>query len=140
MKGQRAEGVFREVWPFMRPDLWAFALALALTPFAALLSLAQPYLLKTAIDNHVVPGLTAGLGTVALLYLAAVLAGYVLEGLYVISLAWGGQRDDSQASFGRVREVAFVEAVFPRRSACGSSSDPGDIRCRLPSARRFRRE
>ncbi len=93
MKGRPdTGGVFRQLWPHMRPDLWAFAVALALTPLAAFLSLVQPYLLKTAIDDHVVPGVAEGLGTVALLYLAAVLAGYVLEALYVLSLAWGGQR------------------------------------------------
>ncbi len=92
MKRPDAGGVFRQLWPFMRPDLWTFAVALALTPLAALLSLVQPYLLKTVIDDHVVPGMAEGLGTIALLYLGAVLAGYVLEALYVLSLAWGGQR------------------------------------------------
>lgn len=89
---QTRSGGLKRLWPYMRPDVWAFALALALTPAAAVLSLVQPYLLKTAIDDHVVPGLAEGLGTVALLYLGAVLAGYVLEGFYVLSLAWAGQR------------------------------------------------
>jgi ATP-binding cassette subfamily B protein len=72
-----------------------------LTPVAAALSLVQPVLLKRAIDDYVVPGVAGnvdisvavdGLFGVALLYLGAVVVGYVMEGTYVMVLAWGGQR------------------------------------------------
>lgn len=112
-------GVFRQLWPFMKPDIWAFALALALTPLAAVLSLAQPYLLKTAIDDHVVPGLAQGLGTVALLYLAAVVAGYVLEGLYVLSLAWGGQRTILRLRSAVYRRFLTLRQSFLDRQPAG---------------------
>ena len=94
--------LLRRLWPYLKPDAWAFGVALMLTPLAALLSLVQPYVLKRAIDDHVVPGISEGLMTVALIYLAAVVAGYVLQGGYVMALAWGAQR-----SIVRLRSAIF---------------------------------
>jgi ATP-binding cassette subfamily B protein len=95
----------------MRPDFWAFFLALILTPGTAALSLVQPYLLKMAIDDHVVPGVAEGLGTIALVYLGAALAGYVLEASYVLSLAWGGQR-----TILRLRSAVYERLLSLRQS------------------------
>ena len=119
MKRPKTRGVLRQLWPFMRPDLWAFAAALALTPLAAVLSLAQPYLLKTAIDDHVVPGMAQGLGTVALLYLAAVIVGYLVEGLYVLSLAWGGQRTILRLRSAVYRRFLSLRQSFLDRQPAG---------------------
>jgi ATP-binding cassette subfamily B protein len=80
------------IWRFVKPDAWTLVTSLALTPVIAGLSLAQPYLLKVAIDDHIVPGEAAGLRTVALLYLAAVVGSYLSEAAYSLALAWGGQR------------------------------------------------
>ncbi len=101
----------KRLWPFLRPDAWAFAVSLALTPLAALLSLVQPYLLKRAIDDHVVPGVAEGLMTVALTYLAAVVAGYLLQGGYVLALAWGAQR-----SIVRLRSAIFQHLLQLKQS------------------------
>ena len=81
--------LLRRLWPYLRPDRWAFAVALLLTPAAAALNLVQPYLLKRAIDDHIVPGVADGLTALALLFLAAVAVGYLLQGGYVMALAWG---------------------------------------------------
>lgn len=80
------------IWRFLRPDAWTLVLALVLTPVIAGLSLAQPYLLKVAIDDHIVPGQLAGLRHIALLYLGAVVGSYLSEAAYSLALAWGGQR------------------------------------------------
>jgi ATP-binding cassette subfamily B protein len=80
------------IWPFARPDAWAMVLALVLTPAVAGLNLAQPWLLKEAIDGHIVPGQVEGLRGVAMMYLGAVLCGYLAEAAYSILLAWSGQR------------------------------------------------
>jgi ATP-binding cassette subfamily B protein len=103
--------MLRRLWPYLRPDGWAFGVALALTPLAALLSLVQPYLLKRAIDDHVVPGVAEGLVTVALLYLGAVVVGYFMEGVYVLALAWGGQR-----SILRLRSAIYRHLLELRQS------------------------
>jgi len=93
---ERAAGtdleLLQRIWRYVRPDWWTIAVAIVLTPIIAGLSLAQPALLKAAIDDHIVPQHLPGLERVALLYLAAVFGGYVCEALYTLVLAWGGQR------------------------------------------------
>jgi ATP-binding cassette subfamily B protein len=103
--------MLRRLWPHLRPDAWAFALALMLTPAAAALSLVQPWLLKKVIDEHIVPGVAEGLMALALLYLGAVVLGYLLEGCYVMSLAWGGQR-----SIVRLRSAIYRKLLTLRQS------------------------
>ncbi len=80
------------LWPHARPDLWAFLIALAVTPLVALSSLAQPWLLKRAIDEHIVPGVLEGLSGLAWMYLGAVVAAYILQATYSLALSWGGSR------------------------------------------------
>jgi len=111
--------MFRRLWPFMRPDAWAFATALVLTPAAAGLSLVQPWLLKKAIDDHIVPGVAEGLATIALAYLGAVVAGYVLEGGYVLALAWGGQRSIVRMRSGIYRKLLGLKQSYLDRQPAG---------------------
>lgn len=105
-----ASMLFR-LWPYLKPDRWAFAAALILTPATAALSLVQPWLLKKVIDEHVVPGLAEGLMALAFVYLGAVIASYVLEGGYVLLLAWGGQR-----SIVRLRSAVYRKILGLRQS------------------------
>lgn len=111
--------MFRRLWPYLRPDAWAFGLALALTPATAGLSLVQPWLLKKAIDQHVVPGIAEGLVTVALAYLGAVVAAYVLEGGYVLALAWGGQRSIVRLRSGIYRKILGLKQSYLDRQPAG---------------------
>jgi ATP-binding cassette subfamily B protein len=120
--------MLRRLWPFLRPDGWTFALALVLTPVAAGLSLIQPVLLKRAIDNHVVPGISGdielpvamdGLLWVALLYLAAVVVGYLMEGAYVMALAWGGQRSIVRIRSAIYRHLLVLRQRFLDRQPAG---------------------
>ncbi len=111
--------MFRRLWPYLRPDAWAFAIALALTPAAAGLSLIQPWLLKKAIDDHVVPGVAEGLGLVALAYLGAVVTSYVLEGGYVLALAWGGQRSIVRLRSGIYRKLIGLKQSYLDRQPAG---------------------
>ncbi len=111
--------MFRRLWPFLRPDAWAFAVALMLTPAAAGLSLVQPWLLKIAIDDHIVPRVAEGLGAVALAYLGAVVAGYVLEGGYVLALAWGGQRSIVRMRSGIYRKLLGLKQSYLDRQPAG---------------------
>jgi ATP-binding cassette subfamily B protein len=111
--------LFRRLWPFLRPDAWAFAIALILTPAATGLSLVQPWLLKKVIDDHVVPGVAEGLATIALAYLAAVAAGYVLEGGYVLALAWGGQRSIVRMRSGIYRKMLGLKQGYLDRQPAG---------------------
>jgi ATP-binding cassette subfamily B multidrug efflux pump len=61
--------IFSYVWPYKT----TITLAIALLPIAAAIELAQPYLLKKAIDEHIAVGRLAGLNRLGLLYLVALL-------------------------------------------------------------------
>ncbi|HEV3030522.1 MAG TPA: ABC transporter ATP-binding protein [Polyangia bacterium] len=61
--------IFSYVWPYRT----GIALAIALLPVAAAIELAQPYLLKQAIDEHIAIGRVAGLDRLGALYLLALL-------------------------------------------------------------------
>ena len=80
------------LWPHARDDAWVFIFALIVTPVIAAMSLVQPWLLKRIIDEHVVAGELAGLETLALYYLAAVIGAYLIEAAYTLAIAWGGTR------------------------------------------------
>jgi ATP-binding cassette subfamily B protein len=109
----------RRLWPYLRPDSWAFAFALVLTPATAGLSLVQPWLLKKAIDEHIVPGVAEGLMTLALVFLAAVVLGYLLEAAYVMSLAWGGQRSIVRLRSGIYRKLLGLRQSYVDRQPAG---------------------
>ncbi len=52
MSDQRSDWrLLARLWPYIKPDLWAFGIALVVTPLVALASLAQPWLLKRAIET-----------------------------------------------------------------------------------------
>ena len=109
----------RRLVPYLKPDAWAFGLALLLTPATAGLSLVQPLLLKKAIDDHLVPGVAEGLMTIGLLYLGAVVAGYVLEAGYVLSLAWGGQRSIVRLRSGIYQKILGLRQSYLDRQPAG---------------------
>lgn len=111
--------LLRRLWPYLRPDSWAFGIALLLTPLAAVLSLIQPYLLKRAIDDHVVPGVLEGLMSIALLYLAAVVAAYFLQGGYVLALAWGAQRSIVRLRSAIYRHLLQLKQSYLDRQPAG---------------------
>lgn len=63
--------LFRRFVRLIRPYRVAAVMAMALLPLATAARLVQPFLIKIAIDNHIVPGKLAGLAQVAVLFLAA---------------------------------------------------------------------
>ena len=94
------------LWPFVRPDAWTLGLAIVLTPLIAALSLAQPLLLKEAIDGHLVPMQVEGLSEVAFKYLFTVIGAYIAEATYSLALSWGGER-----TILRLRTALFQHAL-----------------------------
>ncbi|MFN7146016.1 MAG: ABC transporter ATP-binding protein, partial [Myxococcota bacterium] len=89
-------------WPHLRPDRARFVAALALTPAVAGLGLVQPLLLKEALDDHVVAGVSVGLWEVAFSYLGVVVLSFLLEGAYTLLLATAAEN-----SILRMREALF---------------------------------
>src|SRR5437763_990788 len=80
--------LFRYLVPYRR----AMALSLALLLAIGLLELAGPYLMKVAIDQYIAVGEWDGLGGIALLYLGALLAIFVLRYAQTYLLNATGQR------------------------------------------------
>ena len=106
------------VWPFMKKDAWVFILALFATPVIAVGNLAQPYLIKEAIDNHFSVGEYAGLEHIAYMYLGAVLLSYLLSALYSISISWGGTRMLVRLRLWLFQRVlSLPQSFFDRRPA-----------------------
>ncbi|MBK7200292.1 ABC transporter ATP-binding protein [Candidatus Amarolinea dominans] len=96
--GERAEGrafdrrVARRLLAFLRP-FWAhMAAALLLMLVSSLLSLAVPYLVKTAIDVNMAQGDLAGLGRTALVIAATFIGTYLVSAGQRWLLSWVGLR------------------------------------------------
>ena len=64
--------IFAYVWPYKVQ----IAVAVLLLPITSALEIAQPYLLKKAIDEHIARGRLAGLDRLGVLYLVALLGQY----------------------------------------------------------------
>ncbi len=96
----------RRVWPYIKPDLLLYAAAILAAPLSAALTVAQPYLLKKVIDDAIVPGVPDVLVRLSLLYLAAVVASFLLESGYTLALGVGATR-----TITRLRTAVFAHAL-----------------------------
>src|SRR5262245_830510 len=82
----------RRLLRYLVPYRAQVAVALVAIIANAALQLAQPYLVKIAIDRHIQPGNLAGLDRIALAFLAILLASFSLEFLQTWMLQTTGQR------------------------------------------------
>jgi ATP-binding cassette subfamily B protein len=82
---RRLLGYLRPYWPQVSVALGAIILS-------ALVQLAQPYLLKIAIDRYIAAGDLQGLNRIGLLFLAVLVAGFGLEFVQTITMQLTGQR------------------------------------------------
>lgn len=73
--------------PDLRPDLPRFVAALCCIPIISTMGAAQPVLLKRVLDQHLVVRQADGLWLAAVLYLAAVLGSFLIEGIYTVALS-----------------------------------------------------
>ena len=80
------------LWATARPHHRLVWSSIALFPLVALVELAQPYLLKVAIDDHILHADWTGLATVAGLYAATLAVLYGLRMLEAYLMALTGQR------------------------------------------------
>ena len=110
--------LFKRLWPFARPDSHLFGLALLLTPITTGLALAQPYVMKRVVDDHVTTGQLDGLQQMAALYLGAVILHYVLTTVYSLCIALAGQRTVLRLREGVVRHLlGLAPSFFDKRPA-----------------------
>jgi ATP-binding cassette subfamily B protein len=116
------------LWRYVKPH-WPFlAIGLLLIPLMIALELAQPYVLKQAIDVNIASGDPDGLGRLALLYVGLVVGATLLSFGQLYALQLLGQRsmhDLRQAIYRHVitRRAAFYDRVPVGRLLTRMTSD-----------------
>jgi ATP-binding cassette subfamily B protein len=96
------------IWEFTRPYARVVAASAAHFPLLAAVDLVQPYLVKIAIDDHILRGDWPGLSRVSALFLLTLVAQYALRYVQIYLLGWTGQRvvhDLREALFAHVQRL-----------------------------------
>lgn len=106
--------LIRRLAPFFRPHLVFLVLAALSYPLVAGLGLAQPYLVKRAVDHHFVPKNLDGFGLLVTLLVAAMVLEFLTKlGQTLVTQILGQRvtRDLRTALFRRLQEVdlAYIE-------------------------------
>jgi ATP-binding cassette subfamily B protein len=109
----------RRVWGYTRPYRGVVALSAALFPFLAAVDLIQPYLVKIAIDSHILRGDWPGLTRVGLLFLATLALQYTLRYGQVYLATWTGQRVVHDLRAALFAHVQRLPAAFFDRNPVG---------------------
>jgi len=84
--------LMRRLLGYVRPYRAAVAGAVVLLLLTSAVSLAGPYLVRVAIDEHISPRRLAGLELVILAYFGALTAGFILRYAQTLVMQWVGQR------------------------------------------------
>ncbi len=111
--------LMRRLWAFTRPHVGLVLATCALFPVLTLLELAQPYLVKIAIDEHILRGDWAGLGGVAGLFLLVLLVLYVLRAAQAYLTQLTGQRVIGDLRAALFAHLQRQDAKFFDRSPVG---------------------
>jgi ATP-binding cassette, subfamily B, multidrug efflux pump len=101
----------RWLWGWVRPHRGLVVASLLLFAGVSAAQLVQPWLVKIAIDRHMLAGSPAGLGRIALVFCAALLAEFVLHSLEIYVLERTGQAviyDLRTAVFARLQRLPAV--------------------------------
>ncbi len=111
--------LMRRVWGFTRPHLRLVLVTCALFPLVSLLELAQPYLVKIAIDGHILQRDWAGLGGIAALFLLLLVVLYVLRATQAYLSQLTGQRVIRDLRAAVFAHLQRLDARFYDRSPVG---------------------
>jgi ATP-binding cassette subfamily B multidrug efflux pump len=107
--------IFSFVWPYKRELM----VAVALLPLVSLCEIAQPYLLKKAIDEHIAIGRLAGLDRVGLAYLGVLLGQYGASFAQIYLTQLIGQRGMNALRVRVHQHVLSLSASFFDRTPVG---------------------
>ena len=107
------------LWAFTRPHTRLVLATCALFPAVALLELSQPYLIKIAIDDHILRRDWAGLGGVAALFLLVLVALYALRAAQAYLTQLTGQRVIHDLRAALFAHLQRQDARFYDRSPVG---------------------
>ena len=100
--------LMRRLLQYLRPYWRQVLLALAAIVVGGLAALAQPYLIKVAIDRHIAAGALAGLDRLAFIFLAVLLVGFAAEYVQTWTMQLTGQRimfDLRMAVYGHLQRL-----------------------------------
>jgi len=102
--------LMRRLWPFVRPHARLLLVWLPFTLLAVAFEMAQPYLVKVAIADHIAVGKLDGLATIAIVYLALV----VLQAGASFGEQWAVQLLGQRAMHGL--RLAIYDHVVSQRA------------------------
>jgi ATP-binding cassette subfamily B protein len=105
---------------YLRPYLWLVGSVLCILPLTTAAKLAQPWLIKLAIDNHIVKGDLAGLPALALSFLLLILVESLLSFFEVWLLQYLGQRVMQDIRLELFTHVQRLSTSFFDRTPTGS--------------------
>jgi ATP-binding cassette subfamily B protein len=107
--------IFAQTWPY-RAEL---LVAVTLLPLISLFEIAQPYLLKKAIDEHIAVGRLPGLDRLGFLYLGALVGQYGLGFVQLYLTQLVGQRGMNDLRMRAHQHVLSLSASFFDRTPVG---------------------
>ena len=107
-KSNKNHGIWKRMKPFIYPHKNLLLLSLIIVPIVSLLNLSQPYLMKVAIDEYILPKNPSGLKMISLIYLGVFSIEYVLNFLQIYILQLTGQKiifDLRRSLFSKVQTL-----------------------------------
>jgi len=103
----------------LRPYKSPVALALAAIISASILQLAQPYLMKLAIDRYIAGGDLAGVNRIAIAFFFILIASFILEYVQTWTLQMTGQRIMCDMRLQIYRHLQRIDLQFYDRNPVG---------------------
>jgi ATP-binding cassette subfamily B protein len=112
-------GLMRRLLQYLRPYHAQAAMALAAIISASVLQLAQPYLMKLAIDRYIAAGDLAGLNRIAVAFLVILVAAFALDYAQTWLLQMTGQRIMFDMRMQIYRHLQRLDLQFYDRNPVG---------------------
>ena len=111
--------LMRRLLTYLRPYKLYVALALVAIISASVLQLAQPYLMKLAIDRYIKSGDLAGVNRIAIAFFFIIIASFVLEYVQTWLLQMTGQRIMYDIRLQVYRHLQTIDLQFYDRNPVG---------------------
>jgi ATP-binding cassette subfamily B multidrug efflux pump len=111
--------LMRRLLQYLRPYKSHVALALAAIISASILQLAQPYLMKLAIDRYIAEGNLAGVNRIAIAFFFILVGSFILEYVQTWTLQMTGQRIMCDMRLQIYRHLQRIDLQFYDRNPVG---------------------
>ncbi|MEN0068103.1 MAG: ABC transporter ATP-binding protein [Myxococcota bacterium] len=118
-EGQSDWSLLTKLLPYLRSESPYYIVAMALAPLSAMLTVVQPYLLKRAIDEGIVPGDVDAILAIAMMFLGAVFISFVAEAGYTLAISYGATRSITQLRDEVFRHTLSLAPSFFDREPTG---------------------